>query len=410
MAEIETSGHFRKAVPRCSSISPAPSYGDEGKLCDVPCTLTEPRALWRRVFRGRAKVRRVVSATFLIYGANGYTGELIARAARARGLAPVLASRRASALQALARELGLEQRTFTLDDAAALDAGLAGVGAVLHCAGPFSHTSRPMADACLRTGVHYLDVTGEIAVFEALATCNDAAKQRGVTLLPGVGFDVVPSDCLAAHLKRRLPTADHLRLAFGALLDMSRGTANSTIESLGLPNLVRREGKLVAQRMGALTRVIDLGSGPEIGVAIPWGDVSTAYYSTGIGNIEVYSVPPAPVRIAMKAYPLLAPLLRSQRVQSLLKRRVMAGAAGPSAEQRAHGRSRLWGEVTDRAGGSAVSLLATPEGYTLTIETALASVQRVLAGGVPVGFQTPSLAFGPDFILQMPGVTRTDRN
>src|SRR5436305_15188118 len=105
---------------------------------------------------------------WMIYGANGYTGELAAREAVARGLRPVLAGRNARAVAELALELGLDSRAFALDDPAAAAHGVAGMAAVLHCAGPFVRTSRPMVDACLAAGAHYLDITGEIAVFTAI--------------------------------------------------------------------------------------------------------------------------------------------------------------------------------------------------------------------------------------------------
>src|SRR5829696_2843358 len=182
----------------------------------------------------------MTSGRVLIYGSNGYTGRLIVERALERGLRPVLAGRNAAEVQRQADELGLEHRVFSLDDPRAVDAGLVGVGVVMHCAGPFARTSRPMADACLRTRVHYLDITGEIAVFEALAARDAEAKASGVMLLPGVGFDVVPSDCLAAHLARRLPTATRLTLAFRSAGRMSRGTALTAIDRISDGGLVRR--------------------------------------------------------------------------------------------------------------------------------------------------------------------------
>src|SRR5687768_8923152 len=143
----------------------------------------------------------------VLYGATGYTGRLIARLASTYDIRPILAGRNPDAVAALARELGFEHRVFSLDDDAALERALRGASAVLHCAGPFSLTSEPMANACLRTGVHYIDITGEIDVFEQLHARDAAARAAGMMLLPGAGFDVVPSDCLAAHLKRRLPSA-----------------------------------------------------------------------------------------------------------------------------------------------------------------------------------------------------------
>jgi short subunit dehydrogenase-like uncharacterized protein len=226
--------------------------------------------------------------------------------------------------------------------------------------------------------------------------------------LPGVGFDVVPSDCLAAHLKRRLPSATQLRLGFNVKMELSRGTAATTIEGFGLPNLVRRAGVLTPAPMGALTREIDFGSGPVGCVSIPWGDVSTAYHSTGIPNIEIYVSAPAALRFAMRFSSILSPLLQASPVQAFLKQRVRAGKAGPDAEARAHGRSLLWGEASDERGAHVVTRMQTPEGYALTIETALASMGRVLNGQAKPGFRTPSKAFGADFVLEVPGVVRTD--
>lgn len=347
--------------------------------------------------------------SFLIYGATGYTGQLIARQAVAQGLRPLLAGRSAAALAALAGELGLSYRVAALDDAAALDAALTGVTAVLHAAGPFVHTARPMVDACLRHRVHYLDITGEIAVFEALARRSQAAQAAGVSLLPGVGFDVVPTDCLAAHLHTRLPSATHLALAFRSVgSTWSRGTMNTMVEGIDRLGAVRQQGKIRQAPAAWKTRAIDFGRGPVACVTIPWGDVATAFYSTGIPNIEVYAVFPAALRRGLVASRWLGGLLATAPMQRLLKRAIGAGAPGPSAAQRSQGFSLVWGEVRDDQGQARVSRLRTPEGYELTTHTALAAVRRVLAGETPAGFLTPSRAFGADFIMQIPGVERED--
>jgi short subunit dehydrogenase-like uncharacterized protein len=347
-------------------------------------------------------------ASWLIYGVSGYTGELIARKAVARGLRPHVAGRSRGPVDRLGSELGLQSRVFGLDAAADLDEGLEDVGLVLHCAGPFSRTSRPMADACLRRGAHYLDITGEVEVFESLAARDAEARARGVMLLPGSGFDVVPSDCLAAHLKRRLPSATRLALGFQSSGRLSRGTATTLVENLHRGGLIRRGGALVGVPAAYKTRVIDFGRGARTAVTIPWGDVSTAFHSTGIPDVEVYLAAPAALRWALVASRFLKPVLRSGPVQRFLKRRIQAGPPGPSEAERARGESRLWGEVLDPLGRRAVSRLRTPEGYELTALTALAIVERALGGEMPSGFQTPSRACGPDFILGIPGVERRD--
>lgn len=349
-----------------------------------------------------------MTGSWMIYGANGYTGELIAQEARRRGLTPLLAGRNRGPIENLARELGLEARVFALDDEKTTTAALQGVGTVLHCAGPFRSTYRPMVEACLARGVHYLDITGEIAVFEAIAARDAAARRAGVTLLPGSGFDVVPSDCLAAHLHRRLPEADHLALAFASSGGVSRGTLRTSLGQADRTGLVRRQGVLEPIRFGSLRREIDFGSGPRPAVAIPWGDLSTAWRSTGIPNLETYMALPRGAETMLALLALLRPLTRTRVGRSALESWIARRPAGPDADARARGRSRLWGEARGRAGQRVVSRLVGPEGYALTVQTALRLVERVANGEAPVGFQTPATAFGPDLILEIPGVQRLD--
>ncbi|HKQ51289.1 MAG TPA: saccharopine dehydrogenase NADP-binding domain-containing protein [Pyrinomonadaceae bacterium] len=349
-----------------------------------------------------------MDANFLLYGANGYTGKLVARLAKERGLSPVLAGRDRASIEKSAQELGFEHRVFPLDDAPALDAALNEAAVVLHCAGPFSRTSKPMADACLRTKTHYLDITGEAAVIESLAARDREAKEAGVMLLPCVGFDVVPSDCLAAHLKRRLPTAARLALAIMGMGRVSRGTATTMVENINRGGLVRRAGKLTPVPAAWKTREIDFGRGAVEATTIPWGDVASAYYSTGIPNIEVYATIPQKVRRMMKLTRSFGWLLGAAPVQRFLKKRIKNQPPGPSEEERTKGRSFVWGEVEDEAGGRAVSRLSGPEGYTLTALTALAIVGHVTGGNFSAGFQTPAKAYGPDLILEIEGVERED--
>lgn len=344
----------------------------------------------------------------LIYGAYGYTGELLTRGAAARGLPAILAGRDRGRLDALARQHGLEARVVGLDDPRALDAALDGVTVVAHAAGPFVRTARPMVEACLRTRTHYLDITGELDVFEALFARDAEARSAGVMLLPGAGFDVVPSDCLAAHLARRLPSATHLALAFKGLSKTSRGTALTTIEHLGLGGRVRRDGVIVTVPLGSLVRRIDFGRGPQLAAAIPWGDVSTAFHSTGIPNIEVYLPAPRPLLMGMRAIGAAPALVGSRPARRLLSWLVKMGPAGPSDEDRAQGGATLWGEATNATGERVTARLTTTDGYTLTRDAVLAIAERVLAGEVRPGFQTPSRAYGADFVLTLPGAARED--
>ncbi len=346
--------------------------------------------------------------TLLLYGATGYTGELIAREAVTRGMRPILAGRNAEKLAALAQELDLEHRVFSLDDAPTLDTGLADVGLVLHCAGPFSRTAKPMADACIRNRVHYLDITGEIAVYESLARKSKDAFDAGVMLLPGCGFDVVPSDCLAAHLKRRMPNAKKLTLAWMSTAGISRGTTRTALENIHRGGAVRVNGKITRVPAAWKTRAFDFGRGARAAITIPWGDVSTAYHSTGIPNIEVYWVYPKSFVRLLIASRYFGWLLGSSGGQSLLNRQIEKLSAGPNEAERARGKSVLIGEVEDDAGNQKIARLSGPEGYSMTVLTALAIARRVLAGDFKPSFQTPSLAYGADLILEIEGVKRED--
>jgi len=340
----------------------------------------------------------------MIYGANGYTGKLVVEEAVRRGLRPVLAGRNAAALEAIAQPHGLPVRAFALDNAAAVRTGLNGIGLVLHCAGPFSATSGPMLEACLDVGAHYLDITGEIDVFAACHARDADAKQRGVVVLPGAGFDVVPTDCLAAMLKRDLPSATSLVLAFEAGGGPSPGTALTSVEGLGKGGRARIGGELRRVPLAWKTRSFERDGEARFAMTIPWGDVYTAYLSTGIPDIEVYmGVPPA-TAARLRRLRLLGPLLGLGPVQSWLKRQVQKKVRGPSEGTRGKTGCVVWGEVRDAAGAEARKRLRTPNGYDLTVTASLGIVQRLLEGGAPAGFHTPSRLMGADYVLSLPGV------
>jgi len=346
---------------------------------------------------------------FLLYGANGYTGELITRYAANYDLQPILAGRTASKIQPLAEKHNLPYRIFGLDDPKALQQALVDVKVVLHTAGPFMHTARPMMEACLATQTHYLDITGEIPVFELGNTLSAKAKAAEITLMPGTGFDVVPTDCLALYLKNQLPDATHLKLAFTSIgSGMSHGTAMTMAENLGKGGAVRKNGKITRVPLGHKSMWVDFGVKKRYVMTIPWGDVSTAYYSTGIPNIETYmGISPSAHRwVKLQKY--FNWLLRTNFVRNIAKKHIEKQPAGPTDEQRKGTNSLVWGEVQNAAGEVRQARLITPDGYTLTALFSLLIVQKVLAETTPIGFQTPAKAFGADFILEIPDTKRED--
>jgi short subunit dehydrogenase-like uncharacterized protein len=369
--------------------------------------------------------------TLLIYGSYGYTGDLVVQRALGAESGPgaatpeeadgagesagvggidaevVLAGRTPERLEEQAVEYDCPARAFTLEHSGAVERNLEGVDAVLNCAGPFVRTADPLVDACLATGTDYLDITGEIDVFESLATRDAEAEGTGATLLPGVGFDVVPTDCLAAHLADALPDATRLAVGFQAAGSVSPGTLRTAVESIGEGGAVRREGRITGVPTDYRTPEIDFGRGPTRAVTIPWGDVATAYRSTGVPNVEVYAAVPDRAIGVLRATDRLAPLLAREWVRGALSAIVDRTVIGPDPEERERGAAYVWGEITE---GEATyeARLTTPEPYALTALTAVESARRALAGDAPDGYQTPSTAFGADYVTEFAGVERAD--
>lgn len=345
--------------------------------------------------------------SLLIYGSYGYTGRLVVHDAVSRGGSPIVAGRDGRQVSRQATELGLEGRSFDLESPA-LAAHIADVDAVVNCAGPFTETAEPLFEACLEAGTDYLDISGEFPVFERLRRRDDVAREAGITVLPGVGFEVVPSDCLATFLHDQLPEADELALGITGSPTVSRGTARTLLELLGT-GVVRRNGRLVEVPTAFRSRRIDFGDGPEPAVTAPWADVVTAAHSTGIETIEVYVGVPAVANPLLPLADVGAWLVDRAPVRRLLEYGIDALVDGPDERQLATETAVVWGEARDSETGRTVrARMRTPNPYALTVDAALAAAERVLdgEGRVPAGFQTPASAFGADFALELEGAER----
>lgn len=346
---------------------------------------------------------------FLLYGANGYTGQLITRFAADFGLTPILAGRTESKIKPLAEAHGYEYRIFDLDNTTATDAALQDIKVVLHAAGPFIYTAKPMIASCMRTKTHYLDITGEYQIFEYGAAKSKEAAAAGVMLMSGVGFDVVPTDCMAAYLKNKMPNATHLKLAFAMVGGaVSTGTAMTMTENLGQMSKVREQGKLVDVPMGHKAMTVPFARKAFFCMTIPWGDISTAYRTTGIPNIETYTkIHPAQYKW-IKRGKYFNWLLRTSFVKNYMQKKVKAAPAGPTDESRAKALSQVWGEVTNAKGETEAANLVCSEGYTLTAEAALLITKKVLEGNYKVGCQTPAGLYGADLVMEIKGSERID--
>lgn len=338
----------------------------------------------------------------VIYGSYGYTGQLIVDECKAHNLEVLLSGRDESKLKAQSDRSGYQFETVDMSDHKALVTLLGKANLVIHCGGPFQFTAKQMVTACLEASTHYTDITGEIPVFEQLSGYDLQAKERGVFIMPGTGFDVVPSDCLAVHLKNRLPSATHLQLAFAMSKGgISRGTSKTMTEGLGYGGLIRKNGKLTKISLGDLVMDIDFGAFRSKGLCIPWGDIATAWRSTAIPNIEVYTGVPQNTINAAKISRWFNWLLRKRFVKNYLLRKIDTRPAGPNQEKRESGRSYLWGKVSDGKGHTIEARLETPSGYLLTAKTSVLIAKKVLDGNVQAGYYTPAQYFGEHLILEI---------
>jgi len=348
--------------------------------------------------------------SWAIYGAYGYTGRLIAAEAVARGERPVLAGRDAARLERVAAELGLEWRAFGLEDPARLARAIEPFDLVVHAAGPFVRTSAPMVRACLAGRTHYLDITGEIPVLEATYGRDAEARTAGVALLPAVGFDVVPSDCLAAWVAARVGQPAELEIAIAPSGQASAGTTKTVLASLAgrrSLGLVRRGGRLVERRIGKTRRVrFSDGREREALVGIPWGDLASAYRTTGARDITVLMASRPMARLAALA-PVLGRVLAARPIARLAEAAVGRWVRGPDERARREGRSLLWAHAGSADGRTVEAWMETAEGYRFTALAAVECARRVLAAR-PVGALTPAGAFGPDLALAVPGTRRFD--
>lgn len=343
----------------------------------------------------------------VIYGSYGYTGSLIVEKCKNQQMNIVLAGRNEARLIAQSKDTGYPYQVVEIQEKEKLTSLLRPAALVIHCGGPFQFTAKYMIEACLETETHYTDITGEIGVFELVASYDSRAKHAGIMLLPGAGFDVVPSDCLAAHLKKRLPEATHLELAFATSGGgSSRGTSKTAVLGLGEGSLIRQAGQITKVPLHKGLRKIDYGKFTTISARIPWGDVSTAYHSTGIPNIEVYMGITGKAARMIRLSQLFNWLLKKRWVKKFLLKKIDQ-TTGPDESKRDKAQSYLVGLAWNNE-KKAKTQLVTPNGYTLTALSSVSIANKILNGEFKTGFQTPSLAYGSDLILEFEGVERTD--
>ncbi len=340
---------------------------------------------------------------WLIYGANGYSGKLAVEEALRRGLKPVLAGR-SDEVKKIAQESELDCKIFRLESIDSVSEKIAGFTVVANCAGPFSKTAETMIQACIKSNVHYIDITGEIAVYDYANQCDNQALAAGVVLCPGVGSDVIPTDCLAVYLKDSCPDATHLTMAWHVEGSRaSKGTAKTSVEGMFKGGKVRKNGKIIQVPLAYKERLINFEIGKKNAMTIPWGDVFTAYHSTGIPNIEFYFSRPRKSVKRLKRFRSFLPLFDRRWIIKMIQNRIERNWKQPTNELRKNAKSYFWGEVINQNGNKVQAQFTTADGYDVTAVGTVVVAEYLLRDHNKKGYYTPSILMGKSLVEKLPG-------
>lgn len=345
--------------------------------------------------------------SWMLYGAYGYTGNLIAHEAKLRGHSPVLAGRSANRLIPLAEELNLDYIILDLENEDTLVNAIRDFDLVFHSAGPYKHTSAPMVKACLKTNTSYIDITGEIPVFEENFKFDNQAKDKGIVIISGVGFDVVPTDCLSKYVSDKITNPTSLDLGIVAMSNPSPGTLKTMLAHYNIGQLARRNGKLNHLEDNNI-RKIQFSDKERVVRPVTWGDLSTAYRTTGIPNITTYFPLPKKFPSLLESIGVTPKeMFESEESKKKVNKWIEKNIHGPDEVKRKTYRCYIWASVSNDKGMKAQAWLETMESYRFTAVSGVRCVEKIFEMK-PSGALTPALAFGADFVLEIPETKRFD--
>ena len=340
-----------------------------------------------------------------VYGATGYTGRLVARELRRRGIELILCGRSPQKLKQRGAEFEPEVpvRVASVDDLDALRHAFADCPVVINCAGPFSRFGEPVVQAAVESATHYVDTTGEQLymhrVFERFA---DAAHAADVAVIPGMGFDYVPGDLICrlageGHEPLRELVVAYAVQGFGA----TRGTMHSALEAMRGGALDYRDGDWraagLAPMRASFTFPDPIGRQPM--VRYPSGEVVTVPRHTRTAAVTsliaaaAFSPHPAVADVVGLALPGAALALRTP-LKSMIDVAIDRLPEGPSAEDRAKARFTIVALARGEDGTTGRGIVRGADMYGLTAVTAVEGATRLIGeGGGHAGVLSPASAF-----------------
>ena len=323
----------------------------------------------------------------LIYGASGYTGKIIAARAKALNLDFEIAGREPHKTRQLAEELAVDYHVFDVDTAYAWQQALKDKQVLINAAGPFKFTAEQAMRACLKAGVHYLDISAELDTYRLAESLDGEAKAAGVQIISGAGL-FVSYDALVVHLSKLISEPEYLRVGFRHYGGFSRGSVLSSKNIADLGLLIRRNGNIV-NNPDPKSKIFSFGEEEVECLPTPLGGIILSYKTTGIPNIEEF--------FSLKLPATELPDLSSENLPD-----------GPTKDEREAGRNGIAAEITGRDGKVVKAWVDAPSGYDLTPLSVVAVAHSILNGDFKIGYQSPGSAYGEDILKDIPNTYLVD--
>ena len=142
--------------------------------------------------------------------------------------------------------------------------------------------------------------------------------------------------------------------------------------------------------------------------AVTWGDLSTAYRSTGIPNITTYFPMPKKFPNLLKSLGVsVKDMFTDVESKKRVYRWIEENVHGPDKNKQETLRSYIWASAQNEEGQKAQAWLETMESYRFTAVTGVKCVEKLFEIN-PLGALTPAMAFGADLVLELPKTVRLD--
>jgi short subunit dehydrogenase-like uncharacterized protein len=349
-----------------------------------------------------------MSAKITVFGATGYTGQLIVAELQRLKLPFNIGGRSTLRLAQMAQRLQLGEEVAQIVADPLQPATLPALfrydtRILVNCSGPFTRFGEPVVKAAVETGTHYLDITGEqnfiVRVFDQYGL---AASLKQCALIPACGVEYALTNWLATLVAAKLEPLDRISTVTNVLrIQATSGTSLSLFQALAAPGFSWEDGHRVRRLAGSQLRIFDFPSGRRSTIWSPFGDMVTLPTHLQVKNVASY-IALGPV--AARTTHLLAPLLPtlSKLVNPVLSRLLRSGR-GPTLKERQQAQWEMLA-LAESPKGSCRATLKAGDAYGLTAHIVGYCAEKLLSPDFKqVGALGPAQAFEAQAALEYLG-------